>query len=158
MHVETDVLVADDGGLASVQPDANPDRFVVRPCVDDKLALCLRGRATCVQRTLEYAEGRIALAVSRERDGEGIFAGAVDKMSERLDPVICDSVVTIDYDHTCEIRPLVPELRTMARLVQEERHDLTRLQAPATERVAKSRLGKMRREYPRVVAIALPRA
>src|SRR5258707_9479084 len=60
MHVETDVLVADDGGFASVQPDANSDRFVVWPCVDGKLALRLRGRATCVQSTLEYAEERIA--------------------------------------------------------------------------------------------------
>src|SRR5258708_11896450 len=79
-------------------------------------------------------------------------------MSEGLDPVIRDSAVRIDHDHTCEVRPLVPELRSMARLVQEEWHDLTRLQAPAPERVAKSRLGKVRCEHPCVVTIALHRA
>src|SRR5260370_27735246 len=112
VHVETYVLVADDWSLAGVQPDANSDRFVVRPRVDGKLALCLRGRATCVQRTLEYAEERIAFRAQLTP------GAALERCAQDL--------VMLDLGLDIFLAELLHQLRRSLDIGETERYDAGR--------------------------------
>src|SRR2546426_5957573 len=60
VHVETDVLIADQGRLAGVQTDAHPDRAGLRPFVRREAALGVGRGAARVQRALEDTEERVA--------------------------------------------------------------------------------------------------
>ena len=60
MHVEADVLVADQRRLARVQTDAHADGAALRPFVRREAALGVGGCAACVERALEDAEERVA--------------------------------------------------------------------------------------------------
>src|SRR5215831_1201697 len=61
MYVEADVLVVDQGRLACMHSDANPDRLALRPVMTREFALRFRRRPARVDRRLEHHKEGVAL-------------------------------------------------------------------------------------------------